>query len=106
MNAEFLEQKIVVTTETVEGETVTTINPAKVRKGMDALAFLGVTVIAGSGAFIVTSVSEFEGLVGFGAGTSNFTYNPATGVLTVAPAIITDDPTSGGLTPPVVSDGT
>lgn len=86
MNAEFLEQKIVVTTKTVEGETVTTITPAKVRKGMDALAFLGVTVIAGSGAFIVTSASESEGVISFGFGRFDLTYDPATGDIAIAPA--------------------
>lgn len=86
MNAEFLEQKIVVTTETVKGKTVTTITPAKVRKGMDALAFLGVTVIAGSGAFIVTSASESEGVISFGDGTTDLTYNSTTGELAIVPA--------------------
>ena len=86
MNAEFLEQKIVVTTETVEGETVTTITPAKVRKGMDALAFLGVTVIMGPGAFIVTSAAESEGVISFGDIINNLTYNPTTGDIAIAPA--------------------
>lgn len=92
MNAEFLEQKIVITTETVEGETVTTITPAKVRKGMDTLAFLGVTVIAGSGAFIVTSVSESEGVISFGDGTTDLTYDPTTGDIALAEEEVVAEP--------------
>lgn len=92
MNAEFLEQKIVVTTKTVNGKTVTTITPAKVRKGMDALAFLGVTVIAGSGAFIVTSVSEPEDVISFGDGTTDLTYNPTTGDIALAEEEVVVDP--------------
>lgn len=91
MNAEFLEQKIVVTTETVEGKTITTITPAKVRKGMDALAFLGVTVIAGSRAFIVTSASEYEGVITFGD-TNDLTYNPTTGDIALAAEEVVVDP--------------
>ena len=82
MNAEFTEKKIVITE--VDGKKV--ITPAKVRKGMDALAFLGVTVIAGSGAFIVTSASESEGVISFGDGTTDLTYNPTTGDIAIAPA--------------------
>ena len=94
MNAEFTEKKIVITTETVEGETVKTITPAKVRKGMDTLAFLGVTVIAGSGAFIVTSVYESEGVVSFGDGTTDLTYNPTTGDIALAEEEVVVDPGS------------
>ena len=92
MNAEFLEQKIVVTTATVEGETVTTITPAKVRKGMDVMAFLGVTVVTGTGAFIVTSTSESEGVITFGDGTTDLTYDPTTGDIALAEEETVVDP--------------
>ena len=68
MNAEFLEQKIVVTTEPVEGETVITITPAKVRKGLDANAFIGATICWTpiNGCELVVAASEANGVVTLG----------------------------------------
>lgn len=44
MNAEFTEQKIIITVKNVEGKYVATITPAKVRKGLDTNAFIGAMV--------------------------------------------------------------
>lgn len=91
MNAEFTEQKIVVTTETVEGKTVTTITPAKVRKGLDANAFIGATICWApiNGCELVVTALESNGVVTLGTlkgdTMGQISYAAATGVFTFTP---------------------
>lgn len=88
MNAEFLEQKIVVTTKTVGGETVTTITPAKVRKGLDAKAFVGAMVCTDTGCELITAATESNGTIALSTAIEGvLTYAAATGAFTFTPAV-------------------
>ena len=85
MNAEFLEQKIVFTE--VEEEIV--ITPAKVRKGLDAKAFVGAMVCADAGCELITAATESDGTVTITLTTAingELTYAAATGEFTFTPA--------------------
>lgn len=96
MNAEFTEQKIVVTTKTVGGETVTTITPAKVRKGLDTKAFVGAMVCTDTGCELITAATESNGTITIALSTAiegELTYAAATGAFTFTPA---NNGSSGG----------
>ena len=86
MNAEFLEQKIVLTV--VDGETV--ITPAKVRKGLDPKAFIG-AMVCGPGTSALVVGAALAGtkinlmIVGAGGGEEVIQYDPATGALAMVP---------------------
>lgn len=84
MNAEFLEQKIVLTV--VDGKTV--ITPAKVRKGLDPKAFIGAMVCGSvASALIVGAAKSGEKIdLIVGGGEEKLQYDPATGELAIAPA--------------------
>ena len=89
MNAEFTEKKIVITTETVEGETVKTITPAKVRKGLDTKAFVGAMICSSTGnSYLVLGAHmRDDGKIGMLDMLKDIIlYDPATGDLTIAPA--------------------
>lgn len=85
MNAEFLEQKIVVTE--VDGQAVVT--PARVRKGLDPKAFIGAEVIitgtTTSAASMIVSAKRGQTMIGLFTASSTsepfFTYNTATGAI-------------------------
>lgn len=89
MNAEFLEQKIVLTV--VDGETV--ITPAKVRKGLDPKAFVG-AMVCNPGVFsalvVAASKDPLTGKINLlfsnaGVG-ETIQYDPATGEFAMVPA--------------------
>lgn len=85
MNAEFLEQKIVLTV--VDGKTV--ITPAKVRKGLDPKAFVGAMLCGpGTSALIVGAAKSGEkiDLMVVGGGKEKLQYDPATGEFAMVPA--------------------
>ena len=84
MNAEFTEKKIVLTSETVEGETVITVTPAKVRKGLDPKAFVGAMVCGPASSYLVIGalVTGTVITLDIGSATAHITYDPATGDLT------------------------
>lgn len=85
MNAEFLEQKIVITE--VDGEKV--ITPARVRKGLDTKAFVGAMIISATGSsFLVLGARMNEnGKIGMLDMLSDIIeYDPATGELSIRPA--------------------
>ena len=86
MNAEFLEQKIVITE--VDGQAVVT--PAKVRKGLDPKAFIGAEVIitgtTTSEASMIVSATKLLATIGLFTASSTpgnplIAYNIATGAL-------------------------
>ena len=85
MNAEFLEQNIVLTE--VEDEIV--ISPAKVRKGLNAKAFVGAMVRTAAGCELITAATESNGTVTITLSTAiegELTYAAATGAFTFTPA--------------------
>lgn len=98
MNAEFLEQKIVLTTKTVEGETITTITPAKVRKGLDTNAFIGAMVCGPNysslviHAFADQSNNKISLKTGRGDGEPVIQYDPTTGDIALAEEEVVVDP--------------
>lgn len=54
-----------------------------IRKGLKPIDLIGVIVITGQGAGLITLASESNGAVSFALGEAAYSYNPTTGKITV-----------------------
>lgn len=57
--------------------------PVVIKKGLTAIDFVGVIVMTGTIAGLITSASESNGAVSFALGEAAYSYNPTTGKITV-----------------------
>lgn len=91
MNAEFTEKKIVIKEVITRDETVTTISPATIRKGLHPGSFVGTEVnLITNGVLVCASVIDYAIITGskvvLNSGVGAIQYDPATGELAIAPA--------------------
>ncbi len=54
-----------------------------IRKGLKPIDFIGVIVVTGQGAGLITLAEESNGAVSFALGEAAYSYNPTTGEITV-----------------------
>lgn len=54
-----------------------------IRKGLKPIDFIGVIVVNGQGAGLITLATESNGAVIFAIGVNTYSYNPTTGQITV-----------------------